>query len=67
MSEGKYLTVHFDDFYKEMEFGKKLLDYAHENGYEVIGDYICEVVVEMPIFEEERKMFIKIQIPVKTS
>lgn len=63
---GQYLTVHFDDFYKEIDYGSKLLDYADQNGYEITGDYICEVVVELPIFEESRNMFIKVQIPVKT-
>lgn len=62
---GTYLTIHFDDFYREMEYGNRLLDYAERKGYEVIGDYICEVVVELPIFENERKLFIKLQIPVK--
>lgn len=62
---GTYLTIHFDDFYREVEYGNRLLDYAVEQGYQVIGDYICEVVVELPIFERERNMFIKLQIPVK--
>jgi DNA-binding transcriptional MerR regulator len=63
---GHYLTIHFDDFYKEVDYGNALLDYAKEHHYEIIGDYICEVVVELPIFEEKRNMFIKVQIPVKT-
>lgn len=62
---GFYLTVHCDDFYREIEYGNQLLDYAENNGYEIIGDYVCEVVVELPIFENERNMFIKLQIPVK--
>jgi DNA-binding transcriptional MerR regulator/effector-binding domain-containing protein len=62
---GTYLTIHFDDFYREMEFGNRLLEYAKKEGYSVIGDYVCEVVVELPIFEKERKMFIKVQIPVE--
>lgn len=62
---GMYLTVYFNDFYREMEYGNLLLDYAQAQGYEVAGDYICEVVVELPIFEEKRNMFIKVQIPVK--
>ncbi|BES65044.1 helix-turn-helix domain-containing protein [Gottschalkiaceae bacterium SANA] len=62
---GVYLTVHCDDFYREQEFGNRLLDYAQEHDYEIIGDYICEVVTELPIFEDERRLFIKLQIPVK--
>lgn len=62
---GIYLTVHCDDFYREQEFCNRLLDYAQEHGYEIIGDYICEVVTELPIFEDERRLFIKLQIPVK--
>ncbi|HBR01863.1 MAG TPA: MerR family transcriptional regulator, partial [Ruminiclostridium sp.] len=30
------------------------------------GDYICEVVAELPVFpENERNMFIKLQIPIE--
>jgi DNA-binding transcriptional MerR regulator len=63
---GDYLTVHFDDFYKEVDYGNMLLDYIKEHHYEIVGDYICEVVVELPLFEEKRNMFIKVQIPVKS-
>ncbi|WCF06741.1 hypothetical protein NDS46_20655 [Paenibacillus thiaminolyticus] len=35
-------------------------------GCEVAGDYICEVVVELPVFHtDERNMFLKLQVPIK--
>lgn len=63
---GQYLTIHFDDFYHEVDFANRLIDHAKEKGYDIIGDYICEVVAELPIFDEERKLYIKVQIPVKS-
>lgn len=66
--ENKFVCICCNSFHKEKEYAFKLFDYIQKNNIEVIGDYICEVVTEVPIFEpEERNMFIKLQIPVKTS
>ena len=66
--ENDYICIYCDSFWKEKEYAQKLFQYIEEKRYEIIGDYICEVVVELPVFYQyERNMFIKLQIPVKTS
>lgn len=66
IQENIFLCMYCDSFYKEKEYAEKLLDYAKNNGITVIGDYICEVVVELPVFNyDERNMFIKLQVPIK--
>lgn len=63
---GNYACIHFHSFWKEKENAQKLFHFIEDNRYEIVGDYICEVVVELPIFENnERNMFVKLQIPVK--
>ncbi len=65
--EGKYVCTYFHSFWKEKENAQKLFRYIDENGYEIIGDYVCEVVVELPIFDNnERNMFVKLQVPIKS-
>lgn len=61
-----YLTIYCDSFSKELDYLNKLIDEIKDKDYEIIGDYICEVVVELPMLNKnERNMFIKLQIPVK--
>lgn len=63
--EHDYLCIYCDSFFHERKYAGKLFDYVHEHGYEVIGDYICEVVVELPVFHhDERNMFMKLQVPI---
>ncbi len=65
--EGKYVCIYFHSFWKEKENAQKLFRYIDENGYEIIGNYVCEVVVELPIFHNnERNMFVKLQVPIKS-
>lgn len=61
-----YLTIYCDSFSKELDYLNRLMDEIKLKGYEIIGDYICEVVIELPILnKKERNMFIKLQIPIK--
>ena len=54
--------------WKEKKHAQKLFHYIEDKGYDIVGDYICEVVVELPIFENnERNMFVKLQIPINDS
>ncbi|MCM1991271.1 MerR family transcriptional regulator [Oceanirhabdus seepicola] len=61
-----YLCIYCDNFYKELEYAEKLLKYAREHGYIINGDYLCEVIADLPVLENgERNMFFKLQIPIK--
>ncbi|MCM3040803.1 hypothetical protein M3201_13950 [Paenibacillus motobuensis] len=63
--EYDYLCIYCNSFFREREYANKLFDYVREHGYDIVGDYICEVVVELPIFHhDERNMFMKLQVPV---
>ncbi|MGZ9585890.1 MerR family transcriptional regulator [Paenibacillus marinisediminis] len=64
--EHDYLCIYCDSFFHERDYAGKLFNYVKEHGYEVVGDYICEVVVELPVFHhDERNMFMKLQVPIK--
>ena len=65
LPSGTYLCMSCDSFHKEKEYAGKLLAHAEENGYEIAGDYICEVIADLPVFHnDERGMFIKLQVPI---
>lgn len=65
--ENDYICIYCDSFWKEKEYAHILFKHIKEKQYEIIGDYICEVVVELPVFRHnERNMFIKLQIPIRT-
>ncbi|MCQ4636217.1 helix-turn-helix domain-containing protein [Anaerovorax odorimutans] len=60
-----YYCVCSDDFYAEKSNARNLLRLIRDSGFEVCGDYLCEVLVEFPVFEnDQRNMFYKIEIPV---
>lgn len=66
ISAGTYLCIYCDSFHKEKEYAHRLLDHARDQGYSIAGDYICEVIAELPVFvNNERGMFIKMQVPIK--
>lgn len=61
-----YLCIYCNRFEMEIPYANKLLDEASLRNYTITGDYICEVIVDLPDFiENERGMFFKLQIPVK--
>lgn len=61
-----YLCIYCNKFDKEKEYATRLLDTAMEKGYTIVGDYICEVLTDLPIFESnERGMFLRLQVPIK--
>jgi len=66
--EGMYVGICAEDFSREDEFAERLFDYIRDNDYMIMGDYICEVVAEYPMFEKTpRSMLYKIQIPIQIS
>ena len=67
MPESMYVSICAEDFYREEEFAARLFDYIQDNNYMIVGDYICEVIAEFPMFEKTpRSMLYKIQIPVQS-
>ncbi len=65
---GTFASIYFDSFsfYKEKKYADILLEHIEQNNYSIVGDYICEVVAELPIFpQNQRNMFVRLQIPIE--
>ena len=61
-----YLCLCSDEFSMEAANVRRLLDYVQTRGCEIAGDYICEVVVDFPMLDfDRRRMFYQAQIPVR--
>lgn len=60
-----YLCIYCDKFEKEKEYIDRLLATIEEKRYTITGDYICEVIVEMPLDYQERGMFLRLQVPIR--
>ena len=61
-----YLCLCSDEFSMEAANVRRLLDYVQTRGCEIAGDYLCEVVVDFPMLDfDRRRMFYKAQIPVR--
>lgn len=66
IENGMYACIYTEDFDEEQECAAKLLEYCKKNHYEICGDYICEEIMEMHIFNErKRSMYLRLQVPVK--
>lgn len=59
-----YLCIYCNGFDKEKEYIDRLMGEVEEKGYRITGDYICEVVAEVPMDMQERGMFLRLQVPV---
>ncbi|MBR3610093.1 MAG: MerR family transcriptional regulator [Oscillospiraceae bacterium] len=65
IESGMYVCIYLDSFDEEAEYAKRLLEYCEENNYKVAGDYICEVLTEFSVFDDEKRgMFLRLQVPV---
>lgn len=65
---GTFASIYFESFsfYKEKKYADILLEHIAQNNYRIVGDYICEVIAELPIFpQNERNMFVRLQIPIE--
>ncbi len=66
IDSGMYACIYADDFDKEIEYACRLYDYCMEHRYGLAGDYICEILTEFNVFDEnQRGMFMRLQVPVK--
>ena len=65
LESGMYACIYMDDFNNEKEYAGRLLKYCIDNNYEVIGAYICEVLIELTFFKDnERSMYLRLQVPI---
>ena len=66
IENGMYACIYTEDFDEERDCAKKLLAYCREHGYQICGDYICEEIMEMNVFDSrKRSMYLRLQVPVK--
>ncbi|SFO04402.1 MerR family transcriptional regulator [Proteiniclasticum ruminis] len=66
IAPSNYLCIYCDDFNKEKGYITRLLEEIKAKSYTITGDYLCEVIAEVPMIErEERSMYLKLQIPIK--
>lgn len=65
ISDNMYACIYLDDFDREREYAERLLDFCRSGGYVPCGDYLCEVMMELSVFENSRRsMFLRLQVPV---
>lgn len=63
---GTYAVDYCDDFSKESEAIKKFKEKIDTKNLEIIGDYVCEIIYEVPqLHQTKRNMYIRMQVPVK--
>lgn len=61
-----YLCIYCNKFDKEISYANRLLDEVNHRNYTITGDYICEVIADLPDYNDnERGMFFRLQLPVK--
>lgn len=66
IENGMCACIYTEDFDEERDCAKKLLAYCREHGYQICGDYICEEIMEMNVFDSrKRSMYLRLQVPVK--
>ena len=60
-----FACAYLDDFDEEAEGAERLLAYCRANHYILNGDYICEEMTELNLFDnKKRNMFLRLQVPV---
>lgn len=63
---GDYLCIYCNEFEKEITYAEKLLAAVEQQNLKIVGDYLCEVLMEWPIVKENtRKMLLRLQVPVQ--
>ena len=61
-----YVCLCSSEFSREEKNVRRLMDYVRSRGCQVTGDYLCEVIIDFPVLEfDKRQMFYKTQIPVR--
>lgn len=66
LKSGLYATFYCHSFKEELPALSQFKDALQEQNYQIVGDYVCEVVYEKNKTDAmNRTMFIRMQIPVK--
>ena len=65
LDSGMYACIYLDSFDDEIPCARQLLAYCRQNRYQIAGDYVCEVMIEFNVFDQDRRsMFLRLQVPV---
>lgn len=63
---GTYMSMCCSEFEEEKTYALQLFEELRKNNYEILGDYLCEVVTEYPNIENgQREIFYKMQIRIR--
>lgn len=66
LDNGMYACIYTESFDDERTYAARLLDYCHSNNLHICGDYVCEEINEMNIFDSQtRSMYLRLQVPVE--
>lgn len=61
-----YACIYCDSFDHEMMYASILLEQIKHQGYKIIGDYLCETINDMILFDDnKRNMYLRLQIPIE--
>ena len=58
IESGMFACIYLDDFDQEADGAKKLLEYCRANGYMLSGDYLCEELTEVNLFEHKKAEYV---------
>ena len=65
LDSGMYACIYLDHYDDEIDGARRLLGACRSNGWHICGDYICEVLTEFNVFDNDRRsMFLRLQVPV---
>lgn len=65
MPEGLWIAICARDPEKELDYARQLCQEIQTSGYQIAGDYLCEVISQFPLSEDKKRNLVyKIQVPV---
>lgn len=64
--EGMVMAICANDPEDELTYARQLYQEIHRKGYQIAGDYLCEVISQFPVpNNKNRSLIYKIQVPVR--
>ena len=65
IESGMFACIYLDSFDEEAAGAARLLEYCRANRFVLNGDYLCEEMTELNLFDNsKRNMFLRLQVPV---